>query len=101
MLLSFQSWFSLCCILDDICVGVMKGVILSVNSACNLVDITRAVAPQDIAAGSLALESSYPYFPAGSIHGAVVNPGVGSGRRALVVEQRLNGRGAHKNSLLD
>ena len=64
--------------IDDIYVGVMKGVILSINPACAIVDITHAVAPQDIAAGALALESACPYFPAGAIHVAVVDPGVGA-----------------------
>jgi S-adenosyl-L-methionine hydrolase (adenosine-forming) len=72
--------------LDDIYVGVMKGVILSINPSCTIVDITHAVTPQDIAAGALALESACPYFPAGAIHVAVVDPGVGGGRRPLVVE---------------
>ncbi len=72
--------------LDDIYVGIMKGVILSINPACTIVDITHAVTPRDIAAGAFALESSCPYFPAGAIHMAIVDPGVGSGRRALVVE---------------
>jgi S-adenosyl-L-methionine hydrolase (adenosine-forming) len=72
--------------LDDIHVGVMKGVIFSINPACAIVDITHAVEPRDIAAGALALESACPYFSAGAIHVAVVDPGVGSGRRALVVK---------------
>lgn len=72
--------------LRDRYVGVMKGVILSINPACAIVDITHAVAPRDIAAGAFALESACPYFPAGAIHVGVVDPGVGSSRRALVVE---------------
>jgi hypothetical protein len=64
----------------------MKGVIFSISPACTIVDITHAVAPQDIAAGAFVLESACPYFPAGTIHVAVVDPGVGSDRRALVVE---------------
>jgi hypothetical protein len=72
--------------LDDIYAGVMKGVILSINPACTIVDITHAVAPQDIAAGALALDSACPYFPRGTIHVAVVDPGVGSGRRPIVLE---------------
>jgi S-adenosylmethionine hydrolase len=71
--------------LDVIYVGVMKGVMLSINPACTVVDITHAVAPQDIAAGSFALESACPYFPAGAIHVAVVDPGVGGCRRPLMV----------------
>jgi hypothetical protein len=64
----------------------MKGVIFSINPACTIVDITHAIEPRDNAAGSFALECACPYFPAGAIHVAVVDPGVGSGRRALVVQ---------------
>ena len=71
--------------LDDICVGVMKGVILSINPACTIVDITHGVEPYDIAAGALALESACQYFPQGAIHVAIVDPGVGCGRRPLVL----------------
>jgi S-adenosyl-L-methionine hydrolase (adenosine-forming) len=71
--------------LDDICVGVMKGVILSINPVCTIVDITHGVAPQDIAAGALALESACQYFTRGAIHVAVVDPGVGGGRRPLLL----------------
>jgi len=72
--------------LDDICVGVMKGVNLSINPGCTIVDITHGVEPQDIAAGALALESACQYFPQGAIHVAIVDPGVGGGRRPLVLE---------------
>ena len=71
--------------LDDIYAGVMKGVILSINPACTIVDITHAVAPQDVAAGALALETACPYFPQGAIHVAIVDPGVGGGRRPIVL----------------
>ncbi len=63
----------------------MKGVILSVNPKAHVVDITHGVSSHDILAGSIALQSSYSYFPKGTIHVAVVDPGVGSSRRPLLV----------------
>ena len=72
--------------LADVYVGVMKGVIFSINPACTIVDITHAIEPRNSVAGAFALECACPYFPAGAIHVAVVDPGVGSGRRALVVQ---------------
>lgn len=71
---------------DDIFVGVMKGVILGINPAARLVDITHAVPPQAIEIGALLLRLAIPYFPAGTIHLAVVDPGVGSSRRPVCVE---------------
>jgi len=62
----------------------MKGVILSVNPNARIVDITHGVPAHDILAGAIALQSSYSYFPKGTIHLAVVDPGVGSGRRPLL-----------------
>lgn len=66
--------------------GAMKGVILSRNPNARIVDITHDLPPQDIHAGAFTLLSTYRDFPAGTIHVAVVDPGVGSDRRALVVE---------------
>jgi len=70
--------------LDDPFIGIMKGVILSVNPDARIVDITHGVPPQNILAGSMALQSSCSYFPKGTIHIAVVDPGVGSNRRPLL-----------------
>jgi hypothetical protein len=71
---------------DDPFVGTMKGVILAIAPAVRIVDLTHAVAPQDVRTGALLLRSAVPYFPAATIHVAVVDPGVGSARRAIVVE---------------
>jgi len=71
--------------LDDPFVGIMKGVILSVNPVAKIVDITHGVPAHDILAGALMLRSGYAYFPPGTIHLAVVDPGVGSQRRPLLV----------------
>src|SRR5204862_5868935 len=54
--------------------------------SARVVDNTHEVAPQDIVGGALALQSAARFFPAGTIHVAVVDPGVGSSRRALVIE---------------
>jgi len=62
----------------------MKGVILSVNPNARIVDITHGVPSHDILAGAMALQSSCSYFPKGTIHLAVVDPGVGSSRRPLL-----------------
>ena len=67
----------------DAYVGIMKGVILSLNPEARLVDLSHEVPPQDIVAGALVLQSAWRYFPPGTIHVAVVDPGVGSRRRAL------------------
>lgn len=71
--------------LGDPFVGVMKGVILSICHDARLVDLTHEIAPQDILGGQLALQSAVPFFPVGTVHLAVVDPGVGSARRALAV----------------
>jgi S-adenosyl-L-methionine hydrolase (adenosine-forming) len=69
--------------LQDAYVGIMKGVILSLNPDARLVDLSHQVAPQEIMAAALLLQSAWRYFPPGTIHLAVVDPGVGSRRRAL------------------
>jgi len=66
-------------------VGTVKGVILSLAPNVTLVDITHEIAPQHIQQAAYVLHAAAPYFPPGTIHLAVVDPGVGSQRRALVV----------------
>lgn len=70
----------------DAFVGIMKGVILSINPDARIVDLTHAVAPQQVLPAALLLRSAVPFFPPQTIHVAVVDPGVGSARRALLVE---------------
>jgi S-adenosylmethionine hydrolase len=72
--------------LDDPYVAQMKGVVLAINPAARLVDLTHGIPPQDILRGALALEAAYRYFPAGTVHVAVVDPGVGGARRPLAVQ---------------
>ncbi|MCS7011511.1 MAG: SAM-dependent chlorinase/fluorinase [Anaerolineales bacterium] len=76
--------------LKDSFVGTMKGVILSICPTAQLVDLTHEIPPQNILAGGLALWRAFPYFPAGTVHIAVVDPGVGTSRRPLAV--RLGGQ---------
>lgn len=66
-------------------VGQMKGVILSINPDALIVDITHEVAPHNIREGAIVTGLSYHYFPHGAIHVVVVDPGVGSGRRPILV----------------
>ena len=67
-------------------VGIMKGVIAAIDPGATVVDLTHGVAPQDVTGGALALASAVDYFPAGAVHLAVVDPGVGSARRAILLE---------------
>jgi S-adenosylmethionine hydrolase len=69
----------------DAFVGVMKGVILGICREARLVDLTHDIAPQDVLEGALALEGAWRFFPVGTIHVAVIDPGVGSARRALAL----------------
>lgn len=67
-------------------VGAMKGVIYDIAPAIQVVDITHQVPSQDIAAGAFAMCSACRFFPEGTVHIGVVDPGVGSERREIVVE---------------
>jgi S-adenosylmethionine hydrolase len=69
-------------------VAAMKGVILSIQPEAVLVDLTQEVPPQDIVAGAFLLAGAAPYFPPRTIHLAVVDPGVGTQRRALAARAR-------------
>ena len=67
-------------------VASMKGVILSTNPQATLVDISHHVSPYSIEEAAYLLQSCYQYFPDGTVHVAVVDPGVGSVRRALIAK---------------
>lgn len=71
--------------LTDPFVGVMKGVVCSAEPQVRILDLTHGIPPGAIAAGAFWLERSYRYFPAGTVHCAVVDPGVGSTRAAVAV----------------
>lgn len=67
-------------------VGIMKGVIFGINPDARVIDLSHGVPPQDLMAGALVLRYSAPFFPRGTIHVAVVDPGVGTNRRPLLIE---------------
>ncbi|MGE3244602.1 MAG: S-adenosyl-l-methionine hydroxide adenosyltransferase family protein, partial [Pirellulales bacterium] len=64
-------------------IAAMKGVILSINPAARLIDLSHSVPAQDVLRGAIALAEATPYFPAKTIHVAVVDPGVGTARRIV------------------
>jgi hypothetical protein len=66
-------------------VASMKGAILSINPQCVLIDITHQVNPQDIEEAAFILANTYAYFPKGTIHLSVVDPGVGGMRKPVLV----------------
>jgi len=71
-----QDWF----------VGTMKGVILGIAPRAAIVDITHEIPAGDIRAGAFALAAGYRFFPKGTVHVAVVDPGVGGARKAIAVQ---------------
>jgi S-adenosylmethionine hydrolase len=73
-------------------VAAMKGVLLDINPQAHLIDLSHSLPPQDLRHCSFFLRSALPYFPSGTIHLIVVDPGVGTERPLLIVEvggQRL------------
>lgn len=66
--------------------GVMKGVIAGIAPKAGIVDITHEVAPYDVLEGAFLIAQAWRYFPKGTIHVVVVDPGVGSARRPILVE---------------
>ncbi len=72
--------------LQDEYVGVMKGVIVGIHAKARIVDICHHIEPQNVVHGAFVLAAAYTFFPPGTVHVAVVDPGVGSGRRMLAVE---------------
>jgi S-adenosylmethionine hydrolase len=73
--------------LQDEYVGVMKGVILSINPDVHIVDITHNVTRHDVRQAALAISASFRYFPKGSIHVIVVDPGVGGKRKVVCLKR--------------
>jgi S-adenosylmethionine hydrolase len=70
----------------DYFVAAMKGVILSAYPSARIIDLTHDIPAQDIEAAAFTLLATYSAFPSGTIHVAVVDPGVGSNRRAILIE---------------
>lgn len=69
----------------DAYVGVMKGVILGIAPQTTIVDLTHGIPSQNVAAGRFQLQTAYSYFPPGTVHVAIVDPGVGSARRPIAL----------------
>jgi S-adenosylmethionine hydrolase len=86
--------------ITDPYVGLVKGVLLSEFRGVTSVDVTHAVPPQSVAIGAWMLAHAWPWFPAGSVHLAVVDPGVGSARRLLVAHDHGHAFVGPDNGLL-
>lgn len=71
--------------LDDPFVGVMKGVILSINPRTNIIDLTHGITSHDIREAAFTIGMNYGFFPEHTVHVVVVDPGVGSQRRNILV----------------
>jgi S-adenosylmethionine hydrolase len=71
---------------QDVYVAVMKGVIANINPQISVIDLTHQIPPQDLIAGRFALLNAYAYFPHGTVHVAVIDPGVGSQRRGIAIQ---------------
>ncbi|MDY6901087.1 MAG: SAM-dependent chlorinase/fluorinase [Cyanobacteriota bacterium] len=95
-LITLLSDFGIC----DEYVAVMKGAIAKINPIVRVVDITHQIPPQNIAAARFCLMNAYPYFPTGTVHVAVVDPGVGGKRRGVAVELAQGFLVAPDNGLL-
>jgi len=80
--------------------GVMKGVIASINPSVNIIDLCHEVSSQDVREGSFILGNSFTYFPRGTIFVAVVDPGVGSDRKNLIVRTETQTFVAPDNGIL-
>ena len=70
---------------EDAYVPAMKGAMLSIAPEARLVDVTHAIEPQDILESAFVLKASQPFFPEGTVHLVVVDPGVGTERRAVAL----------------
>ncbi|HID25101.1 MAG TPA: hypothetical protein EYP23_01365 [Thermoplasmata archaeon] len=73
----------------DTYVAEMKGVILGITRDVKIVDITHQVTPHSVEEGAFLLLTAVPYFPQGTIHVAVVDPGVGTERKGIIVKTRV------------
>lgn len=76
--------------LSDPYVGMLKGVIAQINLHLTVIDLTHQVPPQNVAFARFALMTAYPYLPPGTVYVAVVDPGVGSHRRAIAIAVGTN-----------
>lgn len=72
--------------IEDAYVAAMKGVIMGINPRVTIVDVSHSIEPQNIAQGAFVLSTTCPYFPDGTIHVGLVDPQVGSRRRAIILK---------------
>jgi len=86
--------------LTDGYVAAMKGVILGINPQAKLVDLCHNVKPQNIFQAAFVLSTAYPFFPQKTIHVVVVDPGVGTERRAIILRTPLGDFVAPDNGVL-
>src|SRR5580704_6479012 len=69
-------------------VGTMKGVILGIAPRARIVDITHEIAPYELNEAAFVIAQAWSYFPKGTVHVVVIDPGVGSARRPILAEAR-------------
>jgi S-adenosylmethionine hydrolase len=69
-------------------IGAMKGVILRINPDCRIIDLAHQVTSHDVLGAALVLGQTYAFYPHGTIHVAIVDPGVGGVRKPLVIKTR-------------
>jgi len=86
--------------LNDAYVAVMKGVILGINPEARIIDICHTIAPQNILQGAFVLSTAYEFFPGRTVHVVVVDPGVGTERRAIILRTPLADFVAPDNGVL-
>jgi S-adenosylmethionine hydrolase len=71
---------------DDAYVAAVKGAILNINPEANIVDVSHSIRPQDVLQAAFILSAAYRYFPKQTVHVAIVDPGVGSERRGIILK---------------
>jgi S-adenosyl-L-methionine hydrolase (adenosine-forming) len=86
--------------LNDHFVGTMKGVILAIEPDVQIIDICHSVQAFDVLDGALTISQAYSYFPSGTVHMVIVDPGVGTARRPLIVTSERHHFVAPDNGVL-
>src|SRR5215831_9507410 len=86
--------------LHDHFVGTIKGVILSIEPEAQIVDICHSVQAFDVLDGALTISQAYSYFPVGTVHLVVVDPGVGTARRPIIASSEQHHFVAPDNGVL-
>jgi len=71
---------------DDAYVAAVKGAILNINPEASIIDVSHSIRPQDILQAAFILNAAYRYFPKQTVHVAIVDPGVGSERRGIILK---------------